>query len=58
MVIQIKVCPESLVVRGQARLFRVGGSNPPGSVSTSVSDSNVFFIFFFYNKVCVYSLCR
>ena len=34
-------CPESLVARGQARLFGVAGSNPPGSVSTSLSDSNV-----------------
>ena len=32
---------ESLVARGQARLFGVAGSNPPGSVSTSLSDSNV-----------------
>jgi len=35
-------CPESLVARGQARLFGVTGSNPPGSVSTSLSDSSVF----------------
>jgi len=34
-------CPESLVARGQARLFGVAGSNPPGSVSTSLSDSSV-----------------
>jgi len=34
-------CPESLVVCGQARLFGVAGSNPPGSVSTSLSDSSV-----------------
>ena len=34
-------CPESLVARGQARLFGVAGSNPPGGVSTSLSDSNV-----------------
>ena len=34
-------CPESLVARGQARLFGVAGSNPPGSVSTLLSDSNV-----------------
>jgi len=34
-------CPESLVARGQARLFGVAGSNPPGSVSTALSDSNV-----------------
>jgi hypothetical protein len=34
-------CPESLVARGQARLFRVAGLNPPGNVSTSLSDSNV-----------------
>jgi len=33
--------PESLVVRGQARLFGVAGLNPPGSVSTSLSDSSV-----------------
>ena len=33
-------CPESLVARGQARLFGVACSNPPGSVSTSLSDSN------------------
>jgi len=34
-------CPESLVAHGQARLFGVAGSNPPGSVSTSLSDSSV-----------------
>jgi len=34
-------CPESLVARGQARLFGVAGSNLPGSVTTSLSDSNV-----------------
>ena len=34
-------CPESLVARGQARLSGVAGSNPPGSVSTSLSDSSV-----------------
>jgi len=34
-------CPESLVARGQARLLGVAGSNPPGSVSTSLSDSSV-----------------
>ena len=34
-------CPESLVARGQARLFGVAGSNPPGSVSTSLSESSV-----------------
>ena len=34
-------CPESLVACGQARLFGVAGSNPPGSASTSLSDSNV-----------------
>ena len=34
-------CPESLVARGQARLFGVAGSNPPGSVSTLLSDSSV-----------------
>jgi hypothetical protein len=33
--------PESLVARGQARLFGVAGSNPPGSVSTLLSDSSV-----------------
>ena len=32
---------ESLVARGQARLFGVAGSNPPGSVSTSLFDSSV-----------------
>jgi hypothetical protein len=37
----VSSCPESLVARGQARLFRVAGSNPPGSVSTSLSDSSV-----------------
>jgi hypothetical protein len=40
-VVQRGSCPESLVARGQARLFGVAGSNPPGSVSTSLSDSNV-----------------
>jgi len=34
-------CPESLVARGQARLFGVAGSNPPGSVSISLFDSSV-----------------
>jgi hypothetical protein len=34
-------CPKSLVSHGQARLFGVTGSNPPGSVSTSLSDSSV-----------------
>jgi hypothetical protein len=34
-------CPESPVARGQARLFKVACSNPPGSVSTSLSDDNV-----------------
>ena len=34
-------CPGSLVARGQARLFGVAVSNPPGSVSTSLSDSSV-----------------
>jgi hypothetical protein len=29
------------VARGQARLFGVAGSNPPGSVRTSLSDSSV-----------------
>jgi hypothetical protein len=29
------------VARGQARLFGVTGSNPPGSVSTLLSDSSV-----------------
>jgi hypothetical protein len=29
------------VARGQARLFGAAGSNPPGSVSTLLSDSNV-----------------
>jgi hypothetical protein len=33
--------PESLVVRGQARLFGVAGSNPPASVITPLSGSNV-----------------
>jgi len=33
-------CPESLAAHGQARLFGVAGSNPPGSVSTSLSDSS------------------
>jgi hypothetical protein len=35
-------CPESLVARGQARLFRVASLNPPGSVSTLLSDSSIF----------------
>ena len=34
-------CLESLVARGQARLFGVAGLNSPGSVSTLLSDSNV-----------------
>jgi hypothetical protein len=34
-------CPESLMACGQAILFVVAGSNPPGSVSTSLSDSSV-----------------
>ena len=34
-------CPESLVARGQARLFGVAGSNRLGSVNTSLSDSYV-----------------
>ena len=34
-------CPESLVARDHARLFGVAGLNPPGSVSTSLSDSSV-----------------
>ena len=33
-------CPESLVARGQARLFGVAGSTW-GSVNTSLSDSSV-----------------
>ena len=37
-------CPESLVARGQARLFGVAGLNMLGSVSTSLSDSNVSLI--------------
>ena len=32
---------ESLVTCGQTRLFKIAGLNPPGSVSTSLSDSNV-----------------
>jgi hypothetical protein len=32
---------ESLVARGQARLFGVAGSNPPGSVSTLMSNISV-----------------
>ena len=35
-------CPESLVARGQARLFKVASLNPPGSVSTLLSDSSIF----------------
>ena len=34
-------CPESLVARGQARLFGVAGSSLPGSVSSMLSGSNV-----------------
>ena len=34
-------CPESLMVRGQVRLFGVAGSNLPGSVSSMLSGSNV-----------------
>jgi hypothetical protein len=35
-------CHESLVARGQARLFGVVSSNPPSSVMTLLSDSSVF----------------
>jgi len=38
------------MARGQARNFGVTGSNPPGSVSTSLSDSNVSVSFLHANS--------
>ena len=47
--------PESQVTRGQAKLFGAVGSNPPGSVSTSLSGSSVF-MFEMYHPCGVFLL--
>jgi hypothetical protein len=41
-VTHLNTCPKSLLVHGQARLFRVVGFSLPSSMSTSLYESKVF----------------